>query len=516
MPAFLIYLFESSVCMALFYALYALLFSRLTHFNINRFYLLLSVLMSLVIPILSFKIFPIEVLVQNSVEPINPIIYNQGIGDSINVNQFSTISIWFIIYITGVICTLSFTLKGIGSITSDIINGHKKKYPGFILIDNQKNKITFSFLNYIFHPQDEALEREVVSHELVHINQWHTIDILFIQLVKAMLWFNPFAYLMQNAIKLNHEYICDHLASKTSSPFEYALFLGTKANLKSQYPLVNTFAHQLKNRIIMLEKSINNSKKITYYLLAIPLAMIMLYLFSCDSYVEEKQVLNPDPVYKTVTQIDTVTTFDYDTYEESMTIVENEVDVVEFNDTIVNYDYQTGKKSFSIEMRQVPVKEYERRTHPILKNIYSKEINYRNTPQTKDTVFVFDGETYEEMVTVIDRDQECYGVYWSFIKLRSSQNVSLTDAQNLLDDNIKIAEMTKDNRCEKIKTFKGKIVVVTTGKDPMVMAFDNKMRAVKNFQKLKDLLEPGLTKIYIEGLEINGKIPLKSMVLNVN
>ena len=131
----------------------------------------------------------------------------------------------------------------------------------------------FSFFKFLFVHQDEleAIKQNdaLIYHEKAHAQQFHSLDILGIELVKCLLWFNPIVWIYRKEITENHEYLADSYAVKKQNDIEkYALNLITSAAEKSSFPLSSGFSYVLiSKRIKMLKqpntKSMSNIMKIT-------------------------------------------------------------------------------------------------------------------------------------------------------------------------------------------------------------------------------------------------------------
>lgn len=95
-----------------------------------------------------------------------------------------------------------------------LVKSHRKiDNVGYTLVLLKDDVLPFTFLNYFFVSQkqynESALEPEILEHELAHIQQRHSCDILFIEILKCVFWFNPILVLYKKAIELNHEFLAD-------------------------------------------------------------------------------------------------------------------------------------------------------------------------------------------------------------------------------------------------------------------------------------------------------------------
>jgi len=416
------YLLESSICLAVFYTFYFLVLKSLTSFQWNRFYLILSLLLSCSIPLMSFNIFPIY---YNST-PLDTLstLSNQVVADTPDNNPINLATILMGLYAIIAFLFIVRLVYNSTTILKKIKQSEKLNKGDYTFVLNNDETKVYSFFNFLIAPSDQQIDDFVLKHELTHIKQKHSLDIVVSEIIKAILWFNPFIYLIQKAIKLNHEFICDYHASKIKDNYHYAKYLALVNQTEYKLTLVNNFAYKLKNRIIMLQKLDYSKNQKWRYFLILPLICGALSLFSFDEYyvpIENNttSLLGDTLPTKMITVIDTITTFDYDTYEETLEIVKSQQEVIEVIDTTTVFNYDTYEETLEIVKTQIPVKEYIEN----LKN--QKKVNSKDTltvfdPKSKtekveitekhestsgyDTITVFDYDTYTETVTLVKRE----------------------------------------------------------------------------------------------------------------
>jgi TonB family protein len=139
--------------------------------------------------------------------------------------------------------------------------------------------VAFSFFNYLFIGDNAPGANTIITHELVHIRQKHSADIIFLELLKIINWFNPFMYLLQNSLKTVHEYIADEqtAARETDVP-AYASFLLSNAYGAGGSSITHSFFNYnlLKKRIIMLNQQRSGNLARLKYLVAVPICAALL------------------------------------------------------------------------------------------------------------------------------------------------------------------------------------------------------------------------------------------------
>jgi N-acetylmuramoyl-L-alanine amidase len=282
------YLLEASICMALYYTLYLLIFKRLTFFSINRFYLLLIVVISLIIPALHIKI--TEPL---PVEHINQMVIPTHNGNFEKENflkvakqttyYFNWLLIVYVIY--GLVCMVLlirlfyriFKMVRQAKIDGIMIGNN------CIVHDHSINNASFFHIIFLRSNNVNKLEIEqILAHEKAHGRLLHSVDNLFIEMVKAFFWFNPFIYFIANALREVHEYEIDQRLKMVFDPKEYASLL-VKLLAQPTVNLTNQFsAYNLKVRISMMFKQHSPGYKKWCYAFILPVLIVTGYWFSIE------------------------------------------------------------------------------------------------------------------------------------------------------------------------------------------------------------------------------------------
>ncbi|NNU34572.1 TonB family protein [Mucilaginibacter sp. S1162] len=142
-----------------------------------------------------------------------------------------------------------------------------------------ETNVAFSFFNYLFIGTHASGSATIIRHELVHIRQKHSVDIMFLELVKIISWFNPFVYLLQSSLKTVHEYIADEqTAAHEMDTIAYSSFLVNNAYGAGGSSLTHSFFNYnlLKKRIIMLNQQRSGNLARFKYLVALPICAALL------------------------------------------------------------------------------------------------------------------------------------------------------------------------------------------------------------------------------------------------
>ena len=285
------YLLQSLICLALTIITYIVFLKKEKAFFFNRFYLLISLALSLLTPLL--KIENIEIINQskllyfnfNELESLVIESYNYTIPEKKTTLLYTPFTIIkYAYFIITSIFFIQFLLNLV--YLKKIIRAKGKKIYNLqiILIDFRSQP--FSFFKYLFinrkHEDELMNNKSLILHELAHYRQLHSIDIIFIELIKCVFWFNPMVWLYKKYISENHEYLADRYASSQQSNLnQYSLDLLQFKKEKTPIALTIGFSYlQIKNRIKMLHKSENNMLKPIKIAISITFAISALTISS--------------------------------------------------------------------------------------------------------------------------------------------------------------------------------------------------------------------------------------------
>jgi len=265
----LYYLLEANLYLLAFYAFYRVALQHQTFYSNNRFYLLASSITTFVIP-----------LTQLGFLKPAPIVYQMDVIQDYPIEQ--TIDYAAIIYCIYIIIALGFTIKlsnNLFKIINIWLKAKKTNNGNITLIELNDQSTAFSFFNLLFIHPSLAGKPTVLKHEMVHIKQKHSFDILFFEILQIICWFNPIIYFIKKDVKLLHEYIADdESTSVETDKHSYAMFLIENSFGTPTTPLANQFFNQsiLKRRINMLNKKKSGSWSQLRLALALPLTGAML------------------------------------------------------------------------------------------------------------------------------------------------------------------------------------------------------------------------------------------------
>ena len=287
------YLLEFLVFQLVFLLVYDLFLKRETFFQWNRVYLIGTYILSLVLPWITIEAF--KTTVPEGFSNYTQFVFQLNevqVGNTTSEAAFLSLQEWgYLIFFMGALFTtfwFGYKLLRLYRLWKKGVVSHHTKYTKVVVA---KSELAFSFFRYIFLGAKVSKENvpNIIAHELVHIDQKHSLDLLFFESMRIISWFNPLVYLYQNRISELHEFIADSEVSKHNKKEHYQILLSEVFQTQS-ISFVNQFFKKslIKKRIVMLQKE--KSKRIYQlkYLFLLPIIMGMLLYTSCENGVGEK------------------------------------------------------------------------------------------------------------------------------------------------------------------------------------------------------------------------------------
>jgi len=291
------YIVKTILCSAILILIYYLVLEREKIYRFNRFYLLFSIVFSFIIPVITIKIRTAVSLISPTVyQPVSSIqgAVSQQTLPSVNEN-ITPGNILLLVYLGVTLFLFIRFIINVIVLFIKIKNNDSVPYHGAKLVLTGDNHVPHSFLNYIFIFKEDYvkgnIEKEIFNHELAHVRQRHSLDILFIELITLFAWINPILFLYRRAIQLNHEFLADEfVVNSVTSPHDYQLLLLDKAMQPSVLVLSSSFNYlQTKKRIIMMTKKTSFRIAILKQIALIPVIIITGFLFSTKIIAQDSK-----------------------------------------------------------------------------------------------------------------------------------------------------------------------------------------------------------------------------------
>lgn len=300
-----IYLLKSAVCLGLFFAFYKLVLERTSMHHFKRFYLFGSVFISFAIPFITFTTF---------VEPssFTPI-YTDEIPQALTYETIETINYWpFVLWTIYGLGVLFFSVKfsrNLFTLIQKIRKNTKYKKNRFTNILLNETVIPHTFFSYIFLNkqkfENNEIPEEIILHEEAHALQKHSLDILLIELLQIVFWFNPIIYFIKRSIKLNHEFLADQaVLNAGAETSEYQKLLLTFSSNTEMSSLAHSINYSsFKKRFTVMRTHTSKRAVLLRSFLLLPLLSIMIYGFSTKETVEKSTLSSSISTNETIEDI---------------------------------------------------------------------------------------------------------------------------------------------------------------------------------------------------------------------
>lgn len=298
MGALLLYILKSTICLILFYLGFKALLSNDTFFRFNRWVLLVGIATCMLLP--AIKIQTSEpLLIQQPIIHLEKMIAGEETvvtylsDNNPEVNMIPVVTpakmidwgqIIALLYWAGFIFCLMTTLLSFRKMFVLIRSGRKLQQGRYTLILVPSCVSPFSWGRYIILSEEDYEKHpdEILTHEMMHLKSHHSIDLLFMECILWLHWFNPAIWLLKRELKDIHEYQADKgVLTQGVDATKYQLLLVKKAVGSSLYTLANSFNHsKIKKRITMMLKGKSNNWARLKLLLLVPVGLIVLNAFA--------------------------------------------------------------------------------------------------------------------------------------------------------------------------------------------------------------------------------------------
>lgn len=252
----------------IFLLCYLLFLRKEKYHQLNRFYLLFSLAFSSLLPFIKFSV-PVQPLMPNTQSFLT------------TVTEAPAIPFGMVLYVAGAALFFILFLLRLFKVLKQIIGKHFIELNGLKVMDNPEQKVPFSFFHYVVVDSTtfELDELDLVlRHEAAHAQQWHTLDILFVELVGVVCWFNPFVWAYKSALKSQHEYAADAAVIHSNVPRNdyFDLILKQIRHQNHLSPVHLFSATAVKSRIRMMMATVPGRRSWMRYLSVIPMSAFLV------------------------------------------------------------------------------------------------------------------------------------------------------------------------------------------------------------------------------------------------
>lgn len=444
---FLIYLLKVSACLAVFYGLYFFAFRQFTFHTLNRFYLLCTLCLSFIIPLISFettKVVKIEPAVAVETSPIAsapgyapayaPMYDSQAKATIEPVDETPDWRFYVIfIYIAVAVIMMLFLCAKLLKIYQ--LSRQAIKADNLRIVQGDGQLTNASFFNLIFLNTNGLTDNEkaqIIAHECVHIKHLHSIDVLLVEICKIILWFNPIIYFYKKSLIEVHEFEADQNTIQQFDSKNYAHLL-LKLGINHNLDLTNQFSlHPLSTRIQFLFRKRTISIKRVFYMLGLPLLALSIFAFAKR---------NEKLIYETATKASEGVNNKIASLSEALKLIEKdslsnqkEAEPIIAIASVDSSRYKMMVNPFLLKTPEVQFPD------PYSKSFYGGDVSlivrFKNTPEILSLDFWGDGKlitdgTPKEHIHFFQEDTE-------IIQDKNFEFVNKGDKELTLDEKIKI------------------------------------------------------------------------------
>ena len=280
------YIVKSGLCLLVLFSFYKLFMEGETFHRIKRIYLLLALAISIILPVITIR-YSVEIPTEDVGETI-------VFSSTNSASEVSEIPFWkeYLPYLLFIIYFIGFSIfgyrfyKNLKALISEAKKNDKLQDLPYIYVLLGRKLDPHSFFQYIFLNKEEfkkdQISSAVMEHEKAHVDQKHSLDLLLLELLHVVFWFNPVFIFIKKSVKLNHEFLADHsVLQKAYSPLEYSNILFQYSSGHHHNALSSPINHSLiKKRIIMITKSFSLRRLLLKTFIFLPVLGGCVYLFN--------------------------------------------------------------------------------------------------------------------------------------------------------------------------------------------------------------------------------------------
>lgn len=297
MHPFLDYILKANLLLIFFGLFYLIFLKRETFYQLNRWYFIGSIIVSVTAPLITFTKtvlvdpIPVEYYVSdNENVTINEVVEEPSFLETIDLQQMG---VYLLVFISSILIIRK--IHAVAKLYQSI-----KKLPSLgasnIKISADNNTV-YSFYQWIVVPENFFQWQNhqlILNHESIHLNQKHTFDLILVEIVAAVFWFNPLVKVMQRAMNTNLEFIVDQKMIETT---ESVLYQKNLLQFQTQHAIqfANSYnASEIKNRILQINSKKSTNMKKLKFLLATPALVAFFALFQIETVAQVKETKNTE------------------------------------------------------------------------------------------------------------------------------------------------------------------------------------------------------------------------------
>lgn len=294
MKEFYLYAVQVNVALLVFYLLYQVLFSRDTFLEIRRLFLMTVIVLAFTYPAITFSSF------ESGEQPLQEVMagYYEALTVAASVVSpveeaplFTWQNVVMLVWMSGVVFFMVRMLVQFGVVCRMAVRGEKVYCCGQQVVALRHETAPFSFFGWIFVNPDRHEEKElseIMTHEITHMRQWHSVDMMMGELLCIFFWFNPLVWLLRKEIRQNLEFLADkYVVSSGYNRKNYQYHLLRLSHQTTAVQIVNNFnVSPLKKRIIMMNKKRTSRIGLVKYALLVPMTGLLILSANAKAVAE--------------------------------------------------------------------------------------------------------------------------------------------------------------------------------------------------------------------------------------
>ncbi len=301
MIAFGYYLLKVILCSGVLYSYYWLALRNRIFHQWNRYYLLATLVISIMLPLVRI---PVQVDPVQSQANAVTVLHLVTTGDAFIEQSIGSAQLSFFVWedllalAYGLVCLVFLwgLVRGLVAIRRLVVQNPIVPFDRFLLVDTAEEKAPFSFLHYVFWrreiPIDSETGQQILRHEIAHVREQHSIDKVLLQFVLSLFWINPFFWLIRKEMGMIHEFIADRQSVAEGDTAAFAAMILQSAYPGRSFGLSNPFFHSpIQRRLHMLRKTRNTKVSYATRLLALPLLGMLGVAFTVRTIPQDQEFL---------------------------------------------------------------------------------------------------------------------------------------------------------------------------------------------------------------------------------
>ncbi len=309
MPSILFYFLQVVIVSGILYAYYLIALRNKRFHQYNRFYLLSIFVISCLIPLLRISL-PVHSITQNSKESFK--LFEVMADNNTHFEEYVTgvetksqdwSGFLLLLYASIVLILLLKLVFSIWKIMRQVNRSSKENLGNVVLVKNESDVSPFSFMHFIFWNKTIDINtpsgKLILEHELTHVKEWHSYDIIFSSVITAVGWMNPIFWLVQRELKMVHEFIADNKAVHNNAS-DFASMLLVAAFPKNNLVTHSFFHSPIKRRLTMIRHISLAKYPYVRRLLILPFLILVVALFAFRKEISSAVVIN-QPIIPTKT-----------------------------------------------------------------------------------------------------------------------------------------------------------------------------------------------------------------------